>query len=406
MQLKPKTAAFGVATALIALIGIEIAVRVVFSVTTGESQLGYGFGSNEPEQKPGMLFPKRTDSARWDAVLRADDQEKTFLSHETGSYSKYQPHQFKRNRDEYGHLSEIAINNLGFRGPDIAMRKPAGTFRVIVLGASSTFGYRNRDDETYPRYLEQMLHQRLLARHRDHRDACGNVNSFEVVNLGIPHLNTANIRSLLVAEGLALDPDVVTFYEGANETRLIEAGWTQRVLSHWGDRLLTARFVHSMLRNQLSTFDAEELERHASGLSENFLHQLTAIADATDGADIDLLIASQQAKSFLVPTSQMREVSYTDEVRLVREKLKRDGEIALKEMIFLMHAELMSALREWTTARQAVPGNRVAFVDVAGRFDSLRKRDQLLSWVHLSAEANRIVAAQLADPIFELACPD
>jgi|GEM_PF-1491889 len=401
--LNAKTTAFGVATALVALIGIEVVVRIVFSFTTGESQLGYGFGSVEPEQKPGMLFPKKSD-AGWNTALRLDDQEKTFLTHETGTYSKYQPHQFKRNRDEYGYLNDIHINNLGFRGPDIDPHKNDGTFRVVELGASSTFGYRNRDDETYPHYLEQMLNHRLEARLRSGRGGCRGVDSFQVLNLGIPHLNAANIHSLLVAEGLDLDPDVVTYYEGANETRLIEAGWTQRALSALGDRLLIARFVRSMLNAQFSSFDAEELEHHSAGLRDNFLDHLAAIADATDRAGVDLLIASQQSKSYLVPNDEMSGVSYAQEVALVRDELKRKGKIDLKELTFLMHAELMQDLREWTAAREAVPGSRVRFVDVAGRLDALGKRDQLVSWVHLSAEANRIVAAELATPIFALAC--
>ncbi|MGE4606459.1 MAG: SGNH/GDSL hydrolase family protein [Myxococcota bacterium] len=406
MQLNAKTALFGVATVLVGLIGIELVVRVVFSVASGESKLLYGLDSSEPAQKPGMLFPKKSDSARWHTVLSADDREKTFLTHETGSYSKYQPHQYKRNRDEYGHLSDIYINNLGFRGPDVAVRKSPGSYRVIVLGASSTFGYRNRDAETYPYYLEQILNERLRKRHRSQPGSCAAVDSFEVLNLGIPHLNAANIHSLLVAEGLDLDPDLVTFYAGANETRLIEAGPMQRVLSALGDRLITARFVRSMLRSYLSSFDAEELEHHASGLSENFLNHLSAVADATESGGVQLLIASQQAKSFLIPKAEMGEFSYPDEVRLVRNKLGSEGRISLKEMIFLMHAGLMRDLREWTTAREAQHDSRVAFVDVASSFDSLRKRDQLLSWVHLSAEANRIVATEFATPILDRACAE
>jgi hypothetical protein len=399
-----KTAVFGVATALVGLIGIEFAVRVAFSIATGESKLTYGLASSEPEQKPGMLFPKRTDPARWHTVLRADDREKTFVDHETGRYSKYQPHQYKRNRDEYGHLSDISINNLGFRGVDISVQKAPDTYRVVVLGASSTFGYRNRDDETYPHYLEQILNERLTKRRHGQPKYCGGVTSFEVLNLGIPHLNTANIHSLLVAEGLALDPDLVTFYEGANETRLIEASWVQRSLTALGDRLLGVRFIQSMLRSSLASFDAEEVAHHATGLSENFLDRLSAIADATDRGGVDLLIASQQAKSFLVPTSEMGAIRYADEVRLVADKLSREGEIALKEMVFLMHAELMRDLRKWAGERTGAVGSRVGFVDVAARFDALGKRDQLLSWVHLSAEANRIVAAEFAGPIFERAC--
>jgi len=404
VALSAKTAAFGVATALVALLGIELVVRIAFSLVSGESQLLYGFGSNEPEQKPGMLFPARTDPARWHAAMRMDDREKTVLHHATGSYSKYRPFQPKRTRDQYGYLSDIRINNLGFRGPDVDPSKLAGTFRVLVLGASSTFGYRNRDTETYPRYLEQLLDERLAESRRMRPGACAEVSRFEVLNLGIPHLNTANIRSLLVAEGFDLDPDLVTFYEGANETRLIEAGAGQRMISALGDRLILARFLRSLLQSYLSSFSADELRAYVDTLAENFFLQLSEIADASASHGVPLLVASQQARSFLVPRKQMNQVTYADERQRVESKLEREGRIGLKEAVFWMHAELMAGLRRWVTEQQARTDRDVDFVDVIAALDQNHARDQLISWVHLTAEGNRIVAAAFADPIFERAC--
>lgn len=78
---------------------------------------------------------------------------------------------------------------------------------MVTLGASSTFGYYTRDDETYPHYLERYLSQRLAAGSRA-----------EVINLGIPHLRSEEILALFRAEGLPLDPDVVTVYLGANDS--------------------------------------------------------------------------------------------------------------------------------------------------------------------------------------------
>jgi hypothetical protein len=393
--LTARTAAFATATAVVAVLGVELAMRVVISIASGESKFGYGFGSADPQQKPGMLFPQRDDPARWHAVMRADDREKTFLEHETGVYSRYAPGQRKRNRDEYGHLNEIRINNLGFRGEDVAAEKPEGTFRVITLGASSTFGYRNRDAETYPHFLQVRLN--ALRGQRD----CAGVARFDVVNFGIPHLNAASLHALLVAEGLALDPDLVTLYAGANETRLIEAGWVQRTVSALGDRLLTARFVRSLLRDALASFDADELSEHLSGIGEGFVTQLDAIAAACEQSGVPLLVASQQAKSFSVEPERMSEVSYAQEVSLVRAQLTAVGHIDLKQLVFLMQASLMADLRAWASQRDPA---QVGFVDVIAAVEAAGARDGLLSWVHLSARANRSVANALADPIFERAC--
>lgn len=388
-----KTLGFAVATAVVALVGVELAARVVFSIASGESQLGYGFGSPEPEQKPGMLFPKRDDPARWHAVMRADDREKAFFQTEVGPYSRYAPGQRKRNRDEYGHISEIRINNLGFRGGDVAIDKPDGTYRVIALGASSTFGYRNRDDETWPHDLEMALEARRTAR------GCADVARFEVLNLGIPHLNAENLHALLLAEGLPLQPDLVAFYEGANETRLIDASLAQRAVSALGDRLLVARFVRTLLRERLASFDAAELDAQLARIAPPWLARLDAIADACAAHGVPLLVASQQAKSFAVEPERMRGVPYAREVEIVSAKLADEGRVGLKELVFLMQAALMRDLERWAAHRGA---GEVIYVDGIGALDG--DRDGLLSWVHLSAHANRVLAEALAEPIFERAC--
>jgi len=54
--------------------------------------------------------------------------------------------------------------------------------RVVTLGASSTFGFHNRDDQTYPRQLENLLNQEARGSTR-----------YEVINLGIPHLTSDEI---------------------------------------------------------------------------------------------------------------------------------------------------------------------------------------------------------------------
>ena len=94
----------------------------------------------------------------------------------------------------------------GFAVEKFDETKKPGVTRIITLGSSSTFGYYDRDNETYPYYLEQILNKALRSTGR-----------FEVINLGIPHLRSEEILSLFQAEAIPLRPDVVTFYEGVND---------------------------------------------------------------------------------------------------------------------------------------------------------------------------------------------
>src|SRR6185295_7016799 len=131
------------------------------------------------------------------------------------------------NPDGHGQFP-VRINNHGFRGGDFTIDKPPGTFRILTLGASSTFGYHDRDDETYPVLLERQLNRTADDGRR-----------YEVINFGVPHATTDNTLALFLAEGVALSPDLVTFYEGANDAAVIEprdgplsVGWRETLADH------------------------------------------------------------------------------------------------------------------------------------------------------------------------------
>ncbi|MBN1587067.1 MAG: hypothetical protein JW937_06535 [Candidatus Omnitrophica bacterium] len=95
-------------------------------------------------------------------------------------------------------------NALGFRGEEIAIPKPAGTYRVALLGGSTTYNTAVRDyQRSYPYVLQQIL--------RTERPG------LEVVNAGCDKYSTW--ESLLNLEFRVLDtePDLVIVYHGIND---------------------------------------------------------------------------------------------------------------------------------------------------------------------------------------------
>lgn len=104
----------------------------------------------------------------------------------------------------FGHFT-VRTNSLGFRGPEIAKEKPAGTFRILMLGDSVVFGWGVDDEVTFARRLEAELNAR-----RDGR-------RYEVVNTGHPMYDTTQEAALLAEEGLALDPDLVILVYVVND---------------------------------------------------------------------------------------------------------------------------------------------------------------------------------------------
>jgi hypothetical protein len=89
-------------------------------------------------------------------------------------------------------------NRLGYRGPEIAQAKGAGTFRVAVLGSSNSLGHGVDDAVVYTRLLERLLDGRA-----------GPGRRVEVVNLAVSgDAPTQRLRRLQV-EVADLDPDWV-----------------------------------------------------------------------------------------------------------------------------------------------------------------------------------------------------
>ena len=366
---------------------LEVGARLFFASSVGPRAILYGTSWHRNVTLPSL--------PREDMQVHDDAQE---------GYTKYFPHEVKWGVDDRGRFP-IRINNHGFRGRDFSMEKAPGVLRVLTLGASSTFGFGNHDDETYPYLLEEILHRRA-----------GGTARFEVINFAIPHATTTEILSMFRAEGLELRPDFVTLYEGVNDAKAAFMGAAYGGV--WGilGRSLMLVELLNQLRPSLAVLPADAWSGEvATRASEWFLANAAALREECRRAGAHLIVASQQAKSELVEREQMRGLRYEDEVTLVQESLRPGAEGSewrtlvrgtddprdprtprlVRRLvqahfggIFLIHARIMHDLRQWAAA------NGVDFVDVIQILD--QDRHHLTSWVHLDRQANQRVAEALA----------
>ena len=182
---------FYVAMLIVSLLVVEAGFRAVLAFWIGPRVLFYGSRFQR------QIIPAATPDNHT-VMLHGNMQQ---------GYTKFFPNELKVDHD---HVTEetfkVSINSRGFRGGEINEAKKPGVTRIVTLGASSTFGYFDRDNETYPYYLEQKLNEDSRSKGR-----------FEVINLGIPHLHSEQILTLFLAEAIPLHPDVVTFYEAVND---------------------------------------------------------------------------------------------------------------------------------------------------------------------------------------------
>jgi len=389
---------FFLLTILIPLLIVELVVRSYFSFIVGPSVLLYGTrlhhkdisgdlnrsGYNEITGPEAKTYLNTMSKSEWQA-------KRTVVTHtnEVSGYSKYFPRQIRFDFDvETGERFFVTINDDGFRGLDIVEHKAPNTIRIVTLGASSTFGYFNRDNETYPVYLENILNEQGPGKLQ-----------FEVINLGIPHLRTAQIYQLFINEAIRLDPDIVTFYEGNNDAESMPMVGSRPVsmfslaLKNAGEYLITLGLIDSILdsHRKIQYSTADIIKRAAA--SDEFINNIANIYQECRNRGITFIVGNQQKNSQLLERGQLKGLTYDEEVQKVQAMVSRLGNLGTREYVFLAHAFLMENLQTWAKA------NGIPFVDIIRRLDN--DRDVLVSWVHLSPKGNRMVAEAFAEEILK-----
>ncbi|HYC55347.1 MAG TPA: SGNH/GDSL hydrolase family protein [Candidatus Binatia bacterium] len=393
-----KRIAFASVIAFGVLVTVELALRLYFGALMGPSVFFYGTSFHRMSiGEPTERSPLMRTLHQW-RLRGSGDEFHNVRQHENhaGNYTKYFPNEKRYTYDvDTGEVYTVTINSRGLRGNDPAPQKAPGTVRVVTLGASSTFGYHDPDDGTYPAILERILNER-----------CADGPRFEVINLGIPHLTSAEIVSLFLAEAVPLQPDIVTFYEGINDSAVDGEGGTAapkpkgpwKLFKRWAREHFVLPFLmHEIDTMQSEVFDAAQVEAAAQGRPEKFVANLARLHQACRERGIQFILAKQQARSLLVPREDIRGVTYAEEIARVRDKLAREGSVSKLELNFLIHEPVITAGERW--ARE----NGVPVVDVVEALD--RDRDTLVSWVHLNPRGNAIIADAYARTILAGACP-
>ena len=117
---------------------------------------------------------------------------------------------------------QVSHNSLGFRGRETTWEKPAGRFRVLCLGGSSTYGFGPSSDEaTWPARLEQ------------HLQGARPDMDIEVINAGCQGYSTHESLINLALRGVEFHPDVVLVYHGINDVRAALYPNAKADNSHW-----------------------------------------------------------------------------------------------------------------------------------------------------------------------------
>lgn len=93
----------------------------------------------------------------------------------------------------------VSINSQGLRDREFALEKPAGVYRIMMLGDSTTFGWGVKEEDTAAKFLERKLNEHLPAGY----------NRVEVMNTGVGNYDTVQEVRYYEAIGWKYQPDLV-----------------------------------------------------------------------------------------------------------------------------------------------------------------------------------------------------
>jgi hypothetical protein len=285
---------FSVITLCAAFLILELCFRIFFAFMAGSSAFLYGTGlarqevSASPEKLHDQLPEVKT--FRHEKSQNEWNEHRNVVTNpnELQGYSKYFPNQKKIDFDvETGERFEVTINSRGFRGREFFDRKEPGVIRIVTLGSSSTFGYFNKDDSTYPVYLERILNESYSGKLK-----------FEVINVGIPHLTSAQILGLFSAEVIQLKPDIVTFYEGNNDSEPPKQ-WLNKSLVHAaikkaGRVFMVPHFLDSISSSKIQILYPSMSDKEVSHIRETFLSNISEIYHQCQEDGICLLLPTSK----------------------------------------------------------------------------------------------------------------
>ena len=241
---------------------------------------------------------------------------------------------------------DVKINSLGLRNREISPKKPPGTYRIVVLGDSTTLGWGAPFAELYPQLLEKALNA---------NPSSTNWSNYEVINTGIGNYNTCQEVASFKERWLALEPDMVLigwYINDAEPTPSPSKNWL--AYHSYGFAWLASNF-DSALRNVGANKD---YRHYYNGLYEN--GQPGWIKSQAAFAELARLCAERHLPCHILLIPELHTLSGNYEFKPVHELIRQVG--ARNGLDVLDLIEAFPATGEpkdyWVTPEDAHPNGK------------------------------------------------
>ena len=329
--------------------------------------------------------------------------------------------------DLYAHSRverSAGLNRHGYRGPVVGRKQP-GDIRVVMLGGSTVFGFDAEVTETLPAQLERAVAATSISPRKVRVAGAPAEPRVQVVNLGFNGEGAATFVPTLRSYEY-LDYDIVCLYEGYNDVlgdaspnlgQKRHASPVFRATGYFPILPLVLREKAGFLRQgggaaqapaQTPAGEAKPVFRPglANRTSAGALDATSVFAEAIE-RQLGRIVDPVEAAPHTGPGCGAPWSNYCGAIgAAVRFALDRGKSVLVVGQPRLAygeaerHASQQRALAEML-AREFGGNTRVQYVDLADAVD-LSNNSLAFDGLHLSREANAIVAAQLVAPVREL----
>jgi hypothetical protein len=288
-------------------------------------------------------------------------------------------------------MGRIRINNMGFRGPDVAVAKPPRTMRIAFLGASTTFNAQARDGRTWPDLTASAIQR-----------AVGETCRIEPVNAGQVGYALRRVRTLYAHHVAPLRPDLVVFLPGDMNLNLDKIAREQelRVDAPKPSWLAERSALMALLEKNYVTIQLQRSAMSREGKLKIAPEAAAAPFEPALRSFVRELRADGTPLALITATSRIRaEQSDEEKVRAAESALYFMPYIAIDDMIAVRRAYndvTRRVAREegamLVAAEDAIPADLKHFVDT-----------QHFTEAGSAVQARRVAGALLADPAFAAA---
>lgn len=181
---------------------------------------------------------------------------------------------------------DYRTNSLGLRNKEFSPEKPKGGFRIICLGNSNTFGWKQSQENAYPQQLQRLFDQNLPGQ------------KIEVINAGITGYSSYQGKLFLRKDILGFKPDLVLVNYGWNDLLPAKFGIAdknQKMPPQWildSQNILSRTRLYQLLKSfWVSRFSGKKgIEPGASRVSlEDFQQNLIEIERLCRGNSIKVV---------------------------------------------------------------------------------------------------------------------